>query len=189
MRKKLFHRGLVILIIGIALVSASIIITSTSVKNYYSFSKSPITKDEWVSPEINLSSSYQIITTGNSLYVINAQFISQVNQSNAHQIGIKPNLNASIGIGTSVTTYSAPAGSYYVIYFNATQQNYQYTITQNLNTIIVLGLLLIVGVVMAVVGIIISIAGGILKPKIDVKQNLDDILYGSGDNSDPRKKP
>ncbi|MHB8360438.1 MAG: hypothetical protein ACYDDC_01370 [Thermoplasmataceae archaeon] len=187
MRKKLLYTGVVLLIIGIALVVSSLVITSTSVKDYNSFSRYNGTTNEWVSPELNLSVQSQIITTGNLIYVVNANYISQINQSNAQYIGLKSNINESLG-GESVTTYTAAAGSYFVIYFNDSQHPYQYTVTKNLNTVIILGLLLIVGGVLFIAGIIISIVGAILKPKNPPANNLDSLLYGDNQSISENKE-
>lgn len=188
MRKKLLYTGGIVLLIGIILVVASLLITADSVKTYDTFSLYGTTSNEWVSSEINISSQSQLITTGNSMYVVNANFLPQINQSNANQIGLKFNINESIGTGDVVSTYTVNPGSYYVIYFNATSQHYQFQITNNLNTVIILGLFLIVGGVMVVAGIIVSIIGAVLKPKNPAKNELDDVLYGNRDNNEPGNK-
>ena len=181
MRKKLLYIGGIILLVGIILIVASLFITADSIKTYNSFSKYGNSTNEWLSTEINLSSQSQLITTGNSMYVINASFLPQVNQANAYQIGLKPNINESIGTGNVVSTYTVGPGSFYVIYFNATSQHYQFQITNNLNTVIVLGLFLIAGGIMVLAGIVVTIIGAILKPKNGSKNELDDVLYGEGD--------
>ncbi len=177
----MLYTGGIILLIGIILIVASFLITAESIKTYNNFSKIGNSSNEWLSSEINLSSQSQLITTGNSMYVINANFLPQVNQSNAYQIGLKPNINESIGTGYVVSTYTVGPGSFYVLYFNATSQHYQFQITNNLNTVLVLGLLFIVGGALVVIGIILSIVGAILKPKSGSKNELDDVLYGNGD--------
>ena len=165
MRKKIAIIGVVLLIVGVAFFAiATEGILSTTTASTQMLQQNT---GEWASSEINISSGYQLtmITNNTSFGVVPASDLSSVTNSNLQSLGISPKSETnqtSLGV---VSTFSPAAGSYYIIVFDKTMPSVTYTTATSLGSIVLYGILELVGIIVGIAGFIVLIVGLILKKK------------------------
>ncbi len=172
MRRNLVKLGLIILIIGIILSAVGLFGGDSLIHTDSSF---VYIKDSgtYVSDRLNVTGSAAITIIGTSsgppVYVMNlTDYDDYANVSNASVAmvsshSLRPTINESIA-GTVEQIYdSIPHGSYYIVAFS--QPDVSYSLEVNLLEAAVLGLLLVVGILMAIAGFVLTIIALIMRPK------------------------
>lgn len=153
--------GVVLLIVGVALVSVSRVEIPSQVNM-----ETSMTLDGtgmWVSHELNATPSSSITVNAKSadFGLIKASSLSAVNSSNLGNYRLSPN-TASNG----VDIYLHLSGSYYVVVFSSSQPAPSYSLIKNVGMVAIYGLLFLVGLVLAIAGVIVAIIGAVRKPKV-----------------------
>ncbi|MGC8663729.1 MAG: hypothetical protein ACP5SF_04285 [Thermoplasmata archaeon] len=159
MRKKIIGIGIVILLVGVVMLSASSYESSQNTimsnvwTSYYS--------GEYVSQELNFTTDYILMYSFNETVsgVVSASSLSTLNKTNLKNFSIKPSV-----VVDGIQTYELENGKYYIVVFSSSSPNITYTII-NMDNIIIPSVLELVGVILAIVGIIIAIIGLLLKKK------------------------
>ncbi|MGI0071965.1 MAG: hypothetical protein ACRECT_07895 [Thermoplasmata archaeon] len=159
MRRKLAAIGLVLFLVGIALLFAGVYATKGALHPVNDFTlRSP---GEYVSPELNLTqaATVTIEKAPSREGLVTAQNLSIVNATNLGTEGVPATVTTS---GT--VAYSVSAGSYYVVSFGnsapTTTVDYLYT-----NTVALYGLATLAGLALAVAGGVVGLIGAFRKPK------------------------
>lgn len=171
LRKKVVKAGLAIIVIGIILVVAGMGLTSDYLTVSHTFAKG---KTYYMSKEINITSDGLIALDGNStFYLVNANNLSLVNQTNIQNYSLVPTGSTHNGFGSE---FLVGSGSYYLVSFLAPSSGLVYSYTSHFGTFTELGIILLIGLFLIVVSIVVLIVGFLLKGK--TKQTEEDFLKG-----------
>ena len=163
MRTRIIIVGIIILIIGIALIAVGALGALRGLAIVNTFNQ--LHSGEYVSSEVMLNTSSIVAITSPSSTggLIRASDLSLVNSSNLSSFAIQPNSTSS-----STNTFIRLIGDYYYVSFTSTQPSTQIIITSASRGVIDYGILTIVGISMLVAGIIVAIVGVFLKrPKTE----------------------
>ena len=163
MRTRIIIVGIIILIIGIALIAVGALGALRGLVIVNTFSEAH--SGEYVSNEVllNTSSIVAITSPSSTGGLIRASDLSLVNSSNLSSFAIQPNTTSS-----STNTYIHLIGDYYYVSFTSTRPSTQIIITNSSRGVIDYGILTIIGISALVAGIIVAIVGIFLKkPRIE----------------------
>jgi hypothetical protein len=159
MNRRLVWIGVILVVIGAAAlgVGAYEVRAAATVTSIYSAYGS----GEWVSDEINVSAASTITLAHppSSMGVVTAADLPSVTAGNLNSTGIAPTSSAA---GSAV--YSVPSGSYYVVYFGATDPGTKITYVATASGELWGGITLL-GIALLIAGGIVAIVGVLKKPK------------------------
>ncbi|MEM3237669.1 MAG: hypothetical protein QW258_02480 [Thermoplasmata archaeon] len=163
MRKKMLIIGIVILIVGIVMFSASAYSTGhdTSRSNTWVEYKN----GEYISSPLNFSGQ-NILTysyTGSGIAVVTDSVLPTVNSTNLPQVSISP--TTSVG---SEKVYDLGTGTYYIVSFSNSSPALSYTYLK-VSNVLITGVLTVIGLILFIAGVIITIIGAVMKKKRDEK--------------------
>lgn len=165
MRKRLLLIGVIILIIGVAFSVAGFV----GEHNLVPISSQTMTQTSsgiWASSSLNVKSGsvLEVTSSSNSTYLVNTSDAGQVDASNIAKYEIHP-LTTTTADSLHILEYDNISGSFTVVSTSSSKPTVTTTLIANIGMVAVLGLLLIIGVVLAIAGFIIAIIGAVLKPK------------------------
>jgi hypothetical protein len=159
-RKNIVRVGLILIVLGIILVVAGIGLTSDYLTVSHTFVKD---KYYYASHEINITSDGLVALDGNTtFYLVNANNVSLVNQTNVQDYSIAPTGPTHDGYGTE---FLVGSGSYYLVSFLAPSTGLVYSYTSHFSTFTDLGIILLIGLFLIVVSMIMLVIGFLLKGK------------------------
>ena len=158
MRKRTVIIGLIILVIGIALVAGGVVGLKGTTSTISTFTQ-PQT-GEYVSSEVVLNSTAVVVVRPSSSTggLIPAQALSDVNSTSLATYA----LPASSTAGGSAT-YVGVQGDYYYVIFTSSQPATNIVITGDLAKTVESGILVLLGGILFLVGLIVTIIGAIRK--------------------------
>jgi uncharacterized membrane protein len=158
MRKRTVIIGLIILVIGIALVAGGIVGLKGTTSTISTFTQ-PKT-GEYVSSELVLNSTTVVVVRPSSSTggLVPAQALSDVNSTSLATYA----LSASSTAGGSAT-YVGVQGDYYYVIFTSSQPATQIVIAGDLAKTVESGILVLLGGILFLVGLIVTIIGAIRK--------------------------
>ena len=162
MRKNILIVGLVLLVIGIALIGVSTFSLGHSSSATFSSSTVMIQgpNGDYHSQELNVTSGDVIsVSTASKVYLIPASDLVVANQSNVNSFAISP-----LSSSSSAVTYNDLTGSYYVVVFSTSSPSVAYVVG-NTGSLISAGIMIIIGGLLFFIGLIITIIGAVLKKK------------------------
>ncbi len=159
MRKKIAIIGIILLVIGVAMLAVGVYGASGSITTISTFNQ-PNT-GEYVSTQFAADSSETLVVSSPSSIggLVPAQDVNTVSSTNINSYAASYNATAG---GTEV--YYGLSGTYCYVAFSSTSPNSTIII---LNTAVATeyGVLAIGGIAFAIIGIIIAIVGAVLKVK------------------------
>lgn len=155
MKKRMVIIGIIVIVLGFALVATGSIALRGSTTTITTFSQPQ--SGEYVSTEIALNASAPIVVRSPAAVggIVPAQDINTVNSTNLSSYAL-PYTSSIAGIETY---RGLTAGNYYYVAFSSTQPNTRITITSR--AIIGVGLLILAGIVCIVIGIIVAVVGAL----------------------------
>ena len=165
MRKKIALIGLVVLIIGIAIVAGGYYetISVLSHDEHTAVRSDPSNKTEYTTNNMTISSGYELIVTANYTHegLIKASDLSKVNNNTtlAHYA-----INSTAPVSGGMIYTGLAAGTYVFVAFNSSTPTIGYVYAPS-TTIELGGSLIAVGAIAAFTGFIMLIVGLILKKK------------------------
>jgi hypothetical protein len=151
--------GIIVLVIGIALIGTGVfgVLKSTTIITTFAQSHT----GEYVSTKMNLNTSSLVVVTSPATAggIVPAQDMGAVNSTDISTYAVPYNSTAA---GTE--TYTSLNGDYYYVAFSSAQPNTKIVATgASLSAAAGYGLLAIAGLVCIVVGIAVAIVGVLLK--------------------------
>lgn len=155
MKKRTVIIGLIILILGFALVATGSIVLRGSTTSINTFSQPH--SGEYVSTEIVLNASESIVVRSPASVggIVPAQDVDTVSSANLGSYAV-PYTSSIAGI----ETYRAlAAGNYYYVAFSSTQPSTRITVASG--RLAAIGLLVLAGVGCIVIGIIVTVVGAL----------------------------
>ena len=157
MRKQIIIVGVILLVIGIAILALGVYGESRASTILRTFNQQQT--GEYVSDQITANSSVSIVVKSPSSNggLISAQDLNVVNSSNISSYTVPYNSTAAGNL------YRGLNGNYYYVVFSSTSPNTVIVIAPPV--VAEYGVLAIAGIVVAVIGVIIAIIGAVLKPK------------------------
>ncbi len=168
MRKNLVIIGLVLLIIGVAMLfgGASLLAPKINI-NSAPVSEVSLGNNLWKSPAIQVNGTNYILTDKSSsskVYLVPSADISMINSTNLAQYGISPLSHTSVSSNYILTYNVASAGTYYLITVSSTSPTNSYSVLDS-SSLISTAIVSLLGLVVGFVGFIILIVGLFLKKK------------------------
>ncbi|MCW6168530.1 MAG: hypothetical protein LVQ96_03465 [Thermoplasmatales archaeon] len=165
MRKKLLLIGIIILVVGIVFAAVG----AFGADHFISTSTLTLTKDSqgiFASKQIEISSGnlFTVASKSNSTYLVRFGDLSFVNSSNIGKYEVPPLTKTSVDSVTSFA-YDNISGTFAVVSLSSSTSTVTTELITDTGAIVAMGLLLILGIVLAIAGVIITIVGAILKPK------------------------
>jgi len=160
MNKRMVVIGVVILVIGVALIIGGAIGALGSISIKTTFTQPH--PGEYVSAEIvlNTTSNLAVASPAATGGVVSAQNLTQVNSTNINTYAVPYNATA---VGTEV--YKSLSGDYYYVAFASAQPNTKIVATPQGSRVLLFAALLLLGVVLAIVGIIVAVVGAVKKTR------------------------
>jgi hypothetical protein len=161
MRTRTVVIGVVILVIGVALLGAGAVGALGSLTINRNFTEPH--PGEFVSAEIVLnSSSVLVVASPASLGgVVTAQNLPQVNSTNISSLAVQ---------ASGSNTYRGLVGDYYYVAFASSAPSTTIVATPTTGGILKYGALALAGLLFIVVGIIVAIVGAVQKKKLPMQQ-------------------
>jgi hypothetical protein len=160
MNKRMVVIGVVILVIGAALVIGGAIgaLGSITIKTTFTQTR----PGEYVSAEIvlNTTSNLAVSSPAPTGGVVSAQNLPLVDSTNINTYAVPYNTTA---VGTEV--YRSLSGDYYYVAFASAQPNTKIVATPQGSRVLLFAALLLLGVVLAIVGIIVAVVGAVRKTR------------------------
>ncbi len=166
MRKKVVIAGLILLIVGIAIIVAGGFASLGISKKGNTINN--IKPGEYATPEFIFNGSYTLTISGapsDSALIYSSNY-SVVNATNFNKYAIKP-----VNTINGVLTYSISSGSYYFVIFSLSTPHITYTEIPVGASLYLFGIIGIVGIALFIGGIITAIAGLILKKTNRIQNN------------------
>ncbi len=159
MNKKIALIGLVVFIIGIALLAAGSYETLSNTHTAATYTQ--YSAGKYISNELVLdqNATLTIVNSAPSMGVVRSAVMPSVTNSTLASVSVKPFATA---LGAQV--YELPAGSYYVVYFGNSTPTAHYSYVYS-STVRLFGLLTSSGLFIAIAGGIVGIVGVVLKSK------------------------
>lgn len=185
MRTRTVIIGLIILVIGIALVGGGIVGVRGTTNTISTFFQHPT--GEYVSSEVVLNSTAVVVVRPSSSTggLVPAEQLSAVNSTNlatyAHPV-------SSTAAGSA--TYVGVKGDYYYVIFTSSQPATKIVITGDVARTAVSGILVLLGGILFLIGLIVTIIGAIRKGD-EAKQpsGVTDADYYSKRKDGPQPPP
>jgi hypothetical protein len=160
MNKRMVTVGVVILVIGIALVAGGAIGALGSISIKTTFTQPH--PGEYVSAEIVLNTTSNLAVASPAALggIVSAQNLINVNSTNISAYAVPYSASAA---GTEV--YKSLSGDYYYVAFASSQPDTKIVATPLGSRILLFGALALLGVVLVIVGIIIAVVGAVKKTR------------------------
>lgn len=159
MRKKMLIAGIIVLLIGIVIYGGAGYATAqetTTSNTWVAYNNG-----EYISAPLNFTGGYLLTYSysGSHSGVVSSNNLTKVNSSNIGSLSL-----ATITNINSEKAYNLNTGSYYIVIFSNSSPSISYTYAK-LSSILVTGILTLVGAILFIAGIIITIIGAVLKKK------------------------
>jgi hypothetical protein len=160
MNTRMVTIGVVVLVIGIALVVGGAIGALGSISIKTTFTQPH--PGEYVSAEIVLNTTSNLAVASPAALggIVSAQNLTLVNSANINAYAVPYSASA---VGTEV--YKSLSGDFYYVAFGSSQPDTKIVATPLGSRILLFGALALLGVALAIVGIIIAVVGAVKKTR------------------------
>jgi uncharacterized membrane protein len=164
MRRNVILSGLLVFIIGVALVAVSFSQISSDNSLDTKFAK--VSGSEWESSYINVTGSkiLTVLGTSSNFSLIKSSEVPYVSELNVTDYAIRPTSGLTIG-GEHENEYYNLNGSYVILAFENSTPSISYEILSGGSTFAIFGSLTVIGGILIFAGIVIMVVGAVLKRK------------------------
>ena len=167
MRKGVLVVGIVLLVVGVAMVGGSLFETDHALSGLLNPSRgmgdtmNSNRNGEFYSTVLNATpGNYIMVTSGAPHYLIPSDDLSVVNSSNVGAYAV-----SAYQTSGNNTLYTSLNGSYYVVVFGPAPPIVGYDVIASITGLVWSVAVLGLGVIFAIAGLIVAVIGAILKPK------------------------
>lgn len=169
--------GLIILVVGVALAAVGGYSLRNASTTETTFTQSAT--GEYVSANFVLNDSVVVVRSPPAVGgMVPSDDVAAVNSNDIGSYAVSPNSTSA-----SSETYLGLRGDFNYVVFSSAQPTTKIVVTGTLLGTITLGLLVVVGIVLAIAGIVVIIVGAVRKNPAKKGANPDDEYYAKRDNT------
>lgn len=165
MRKKLVIAGAVLIVMGLV----TFFITSSTIDShsYVSSQMSARGSAEWVSQEINSTSSTDIDVTmpaNTTIGLVHAGDLGSVSRSSLSEYAVAPQVTGNSS-ANYIHVYLNDTGNYYIVAFASSQPSLHYTVISDAGYVSIMTFANFIGIMITAAGLVATVIGVLLRKK------------------------